>query len=209
MNFKNIIGPMKNDGDIGFYHARPMAFVTHGEVRQSKGHEDLHFKPTYEWLAKKLGFYSLFLAVGKPEDAIRITGYPNQFSRSWSAAMSSESHNNVLFGYDSLPLARFSDYDNWHIILNSVIYPSDGLHPPYLSEISDHVSRLVLKPSWKPSDWLRAVRNGTTNVQAHVETLNLAEADVIWCRSQSSKRELIKRDFDEDRIKVQKIKSAW
>lgn len=192
--------------NVAFYHARPLAYSPCGEVRQlpveTIDPEDDFWAPPYDWLANRLGFYPLFLAVGT-EAVIPMTGYNNQFSRSWRQALASPYHNQVLFRYDNLPEARFSDYDAWHLILNSNYYSEA---PPHyrLREISEYVGRLVLKPSWKPSDWLRAAARDR-EVQGHVETLNLAAANLIWCRNKATKRVLADRGFDAEKIEVKRL----
>ncbi|MBF0208609.1 MAG: hypothetical protein HQK53_17180 [Oligoflexia bacterium] len=76
---------------LTFHHSRPLSAVTFGEVTQSpasvgaKSVEDQEdaewFEQKYKWLEKQIGFYPLFMAVGRRNDDLRMTGYQNQWRK--------------------------------------------------------------------------------------------------------------------------------
>lgn len=163
----------------------------------------------YEWLAEQVGFYPLFLAVGTSADDKRITGYQVQFHPE------SERSPEALFSYKEKPGSPllFNDYDQWHIIINDALNSLESLgggrHTRRLPEVSDVVRRLVMKPSWRDSDWLRRVRRQTHSVQAVVPSLDLAAADRVWCADDETRAALVDQGFDARRIKVKHLTPIW
>ncbi len=188
-----------------FYHARPLCYVESGEVTQSRELEDEHYRLPFEWLEQQLGFYGIFLAVGD-ERIIPMTGYPNQFTRTINTDHP-HLRNQVLFGFEDLPEARFTDYMAWHIPLNSVRYSTQdgGFTPSNMEPISDRNRRSILKPSWSRADWLRASVK-THDVQGHIETLDLSRANLIWCRNKDTRGALLDMGFGEDTVEVRRTK---
>ncbi len=65
---------------------------------------------------------------------------------------------------------------------------------------------MVLRRSWRPSDWLRLARRTPGSVQAVVSELDLRTADEIWAPSQRVARSLLQRGFDRDRVRVQRLR---
>jgi hypothetical protein len=213
-----------------FHHCRPLAHVTFGPVSQHHAlpslfcpgpcpFDDDHYTAlwdlAYAWLEQQFGFWPLFLAVGATEDAIRTTGYTDQWRRitSYSKAgntyrKSGEYPNDVLFSFASPPPAvRYSDHDWFTLsILNAINHKGDH-HG--LRSISDHDRRLVLKPSWSASRWLRAASGNRYTVQACVPTLDLRTADAVWCRSTATRAILLDMGFDAAKVHVVRLTSKW
>lgn len=193
--------------DVRYFHCRPLEYSPYDVVYQHPETDpDMRdFELAYQWLEKQIGYYGIFMAAG--EQSLPITCYDWQFRR----AVPSERHrNDIMVGYKELPEVRFSDYDNWHLVLNAVIGAYTRPEEMRMGEVSDYVRRLVLKPSWRQSDWFRAVRQGRVYAQAHVPALDLRQADVIWCRNTPAKKELIRRGFDEEQVTVKRVKvDGW
>lgn len=192
------------DSELQFFHRRSLEHAVYDVVTQQPGtehEEDEHFEAAYRWLEKEIGFYGIFLAAG--EKSLPITGYDYQFKRPRDPV---EKVNSVLFGYRELPEVRFTDYDTWHIVLNSVVGYNE--QPPNLrvEHVSEYHRRLVFKPSWRQSDWFRAARNNRVYAQAHAPELDLRQADEIWCRNIPTKKELVSRGFEEEKIVVKRVK---
>jgi len=158
------------------------------------------YEPAYEWLAKEAGFWPLFSAVGSSEEDLYMTGYHNQFRRGKKQA------NDVLFSYSSLPDPKvFSDYDWWHLTLHGG-QCLDGKHEPVKISLSDYERRLVLKPSWKASDWLRKARQQPHSVQVSTPQLDLRTADKVRCRNQQTRKQLIDIGFAPAQVEVKRLK---
>jgi hypothetical protein len=213
-----------------FHHCRPLEHVRFGLVTQHHAlqtpfcpgpcpFDDDHYTDlwdlAYAWLAEQFGFWPLFLAVGDDENALYTTGYPDQWRRvtSWAKAGNTyrakgEFPNDVLFSFAAAPPGiRYSDHDWFTMsVLNAINHAEDhhGLSP-----ISPYERRLVLKPSWTASRWLRAARGDRYTVQACVPALDLRTAAVVWCRSASSRTHLLGLGFLPSQVKVVRLSSAW
>jgi len=208
-----------------FHHAREIDHVRFGVVRQERlsrllgpepteclrsgelcpiddWHEQaLYMEPAYDWLAERIGFYPLFLAVGDHEDALRITGYADQFRRKHRPA---GVRNRALFSFADLPEPlAFQDYDAWHFPLGGTMeigtHRREVIVPPYWE-------RAILKASWRRSDWLRRARRAPGSVQAAVPELDLRAADRIWCRNQATRGRLIAMGFAPERVEVRRLR---
>tara|TARA_Y100000034_G_scaffold135228_1_gene206235 strand:- start:2119 stop:2721 length:603 start_codon:yes stop_codon:yes gene_type:complete len=151
---------------------------------------DEYFEPAYRWMGDAAGFVPLYMAVGNNVHAHGMTGYQNQWSR-WIGCKDGkniyrkkgEFPNYIMFSFeeDQIPTLMFSDYDYWHIVLNSG-------HKDY--NVSDYERRLVLKPSWSKSRWLRKARQNPGTVQCVVPELNLMKAGRVWVRNKKVKAQL-------------------
>jgi len=153
------------------------------------------------WLERQVGFYPLFLAVGHVKDDIAMTGYVYQWGtvKCWKAdetifKKAGEFDNRVLFSYKDPPGNRlvYADYDNWFLVLNSS-------HCDF--QISDRHRRMILKPSWKPSDWLRKARKDRSSVMAVCDCLDLRKADRVWARNKPTQKALLKMGFQNVQVK--------
>ena len=129
-----------------YHHARPLEHVVYGYVSQARG-IDPDFEAAYQWLVHEVGFYPLFLAVGGTLEAISMTGYQDQWRR--KRATPEERHQGtivVLFSFNDVSAEVYMDYLNWHIVLNSG-------YKDY--QITARERRMIFRPSWWPSAWLR------------------------------------------------------
>lgn len=160
----------------------------------------------YSWLEEQIGYWPLFMACGSGRWALEMTGYPRQFG-GWHPEDPHDRlwNDQVMFTYDSLPHpdVRFTDYDWWHIVLNSV--HCRGHHDTWRVDPSDWGSRTIahiLKPSWSTARWMRHARQDDGNVQAHAPVLDLREADAVFCRNQARRRDLIRMGFSAEKVFV-------
>lgn len=224
---------------LPFHHVRELEHVSYGVVRpysrlesepdcsngcvHDEWHFDYDFEICYRWLAGQIGFWPMFLAVGVTSESIDMTGYSGQFSRIMSRSHKKSVFipkgkfaNRVLFSFERLPdPVRYSDYLNWHIILNSVDanYPNKDpwAHRNWsLRKISSYEARLVLKPSYSPGDWMRQARRRPGTVQGHIAELDLRLAQTIWVRNQPTRKRLIEMGFGERQVLVRRVhSSSW
>lgn len=170
-------------------------------------HEKREYELAYFWLEKEIGFYPLFLAVGATVDDKRMTGYSSQFADDVVRGKTE-----ILFSYCDQPSKRlvFTNYDMWIFILNEALNSLEsfggGRHTEKLGPIPDNIRRSLFRPSWRDSDWLRGARRGSHGVQAVVDSLDLRQADQIWCPDEVAKEKLIKLGFLEKTIRIHYLK---
>ena len=213
-----------------FHHCRPLAHVHFGTITQhhvletpfcpgscdlSDDHYTNLWDLAYAWLEAQFGFWPLFIAVGATEDAIRTTGYADQWRRITAYAKAGNTYrargeypNDVLFSFAKPPAGiRYSDHDWFTMSVLNAITNTGDLH--HLRSIPDYERRLVLKPSWPASRWLRAAAGNRYTVQACVSEVDLRTADAIWCRSTSARACLLAMGFDPSKVKVVRLISKW
>jgi len=185
-----------------YHHSRPLEFVEYGTVTQKLGiNED--YDSSYRWLEKEVGFAPLFLAVGsKPEDRY-MTGYQDQWRKILSGSKGSRTYrkkgeypNLVLFSYSDVPNGIFTDFDNWHLVLNS----SHNNH-----QLSEREKKLIFRSSWKKSDWLRYNEKESGSVQLVVPELDLIKAEAIWVRNKNTQKKLQQMGFANVEVKRTQI----
>jgi len=188
---------------LRYHHSIALSDCCFGEIEASpeislREGEDF-FIPAYSWLAGQIGHWPLFLAVGNDDDAMRITGYQNQWRRILSSSATGNTYrrkgefpSRVLFSFHDLPEVSFSDYHNWHIPLNG-------------GEEEEDIERLVLAPGRSSELWLRKAGRRPGSVQGHVSKLDLRSADRIWCRSRKASKQLQEIGFAPERIEVQRL----
>jgi hypothetical protein len=181
------------------------------EDTNDEWHDALHFEACYRWLAQRVGFWPLWLAVGADDEDRRMSGYHTQFRK---RAPGEERSNSVLFSWTQPPSAalRYLCYEHWYIVLNSVYYEGDcgcvdGAHPQ-AAWVSAQIEEWVMHPRRQPRAWLRAAAREPHSVQAVAPMLDLRSADSVWCRNQSVARDLIRMGFARERVRVQRM-SAW
>lgn len=196
-------------------HPEPPCSHEGGCDRYEDWHWAGHMEASYRWLAERVGYWPLWLAVGETDDDRRMTGYQNQWSR---ATPASDASNSVLFSWSEEPCAslRYLCYDHWHIILNSVWTEEfgwvqrDGEHRrAYVAGVSPRSESWVFHASWKRGDWLRQARREPHTVQAVVPMLDLRSAEEIWCRNQAARRQLLSLGFDQNRVQVRRLAVSY
>jgi hypothetical protein len=163
-----------------------------------------HMEASYRWLAQRVGFWPLWLAVGASDEDRRMSGYQLQWRRQ------SETANNVLFSWarPPTPTLHYLCYGHWHIVLNSVYYQGRYRQPDYRAEVEGMTPQLeswVMHPRRQPRDWLRAAASEPHSVQAVVPLLDLRTADVLWCRNQAARKQLCDMGFAPERVLVRRL----
>jgi hypothetical protein len=168
-------------------------------------HDAVWLEAAYRWLADQQGFWPLFLGVGSHDDARRIAGYDTQWRRRTATeAAAGPPPSRVLFSWRDAPEGcAFSDYDYWHIVLMAVRWGPD--HRARVEGVGPRTRSLVLKPSYRTSDWLRLTRSRPGAVQATAPQLDLRTADAVWCRNRAARADLIARGFDPARVEVRRV----
>ena len=193
-----------------YHHCVNLEHVIYGALTAKYDYhkDDEPYGDANSWLEKQVGFYPLFLAVGMTEEDIRMTGYQNQWERvvgSETIGKDKDGHyisknilrkkgefpNHVLFSFKDLD-GKFLDYMNWFIVLNSS-------HKNY--DIADYEKKLILKPSWPKSKWLRKAKDNPHSVMLVTSKLYLPDADRIWVRNKKTKHILEKQGFDNVEVK--------
>lgn len=207
---------------LRYHHARPLIHVRHGvvvPVRETdvlpapscapggdgcdmtdEWHGALHMEAAYRWLAERVGFWPLFLAVGDSDDDRRLTGYQQQWSR--SPYLSPEPpRDQVMFSWSTTPaFAVHCCYPDWHIVLNSVC-KGPRLHDFRVESGYRRLESWVLHPSWGDRDWRRRAIRRPGSVQAVAPMLDLGCADEVWAPSKTVARELTRLGFDHVAVK--------
>lgn len=170
------------------------------EMSLSDGEDEWGYVAAYRWLAQRIGHWPLFLAVGSKEDAVRITGYQNQWARLLSSSAQGNQYrepgqfpSTVLFSFAKLPDVSYSDYYNWHTPLND----------PRVDR--PEVDRQVLAPGRSEDNWLRKASRQPGSVQGHVPRLDLRTAERVCCRSQEARQQLIALGFDPNRVITERL----
>lgn len=185
---------------LKYHHTRPLETCSYGVVypqsplNYEEDKEDAKFwDDSYKWLEKELGFYPLFLAVGSTEEDIRMTGYQNQWRKLLVTGRNHREYrkkgdipNNVLFSFQKFPGGVFTDFNNWHIVLNS---SCDNY------QIPSHAKRKIFRPSFIKNDWISYANKYPCSVQLVVPTLDLRKAEMVTVRNQKTKAVMEARGF--------------
>jgi hypothetical protein len=174
-------------------------------------HHAFYFEAAYRWLAERVGFWPLWLAVGGSDDDRRRTSYHDQFRRAWADGVGVA--NPVLFSWREKPspLLRYPCFEHWSTISLTGI----DCQPPQASGPRQHRSvcppadpraqTWILHPSWSEGDWLRRAGLVPRSVQAVAPMLDLRSADAVWCRNQPTRRRLVEIGFDPGRVQVRRL----
>ncbi len=83
------------------------------------------------------------------------------------------------------------DYMNWYLVLNSN-------YKNY--QMTDYEKRLIFKPSWSKSKWLRKAKNEPHSVQLITEELYLPDVHRIWVRNRNREHLLTVMGFENVRV---------
>ena len=170
--------------------------VRFGYIKADSRYSDKDYIAAHRWVRDVAGFYPLFLAVGSG-DSVRMTGYQNQWRRVIATKIAGRRKdgtytqrnvlrkksgypNDVLFSFEYMS-GIYTDYQFWHIALNAKLNGYD---------VSDYERRLIFKPSWAESRWLKKAGEDPFSVQLVAPSLDLREAKRIWTRNNSTKRKL-------------------
>lgn len=173
-----------------FHHCRSLANSRFGTVAPIPEYSDPDFLPAYRWLQQQIGFFPLFVAVGKNESDIWNTGYQNQWRVYLGYDLEKKCHvyrrrgkfpNKVLFSFEQLD-GMYLDNQWWDAVLNECRYPGD--------RVSLLVRRCLLKTSWSVKRWQKKALNEPGTVEMVVPKLDLSQASRVWVRNQPTKRKL-------------------
>jgi len=184
-----------------YHYCMPASDLVRGSIVPDRTRSFPDFLPAYEWAEERLGFFPLFLAVGRLEDIAWMTGYQDN----WRVVTGGETVEGVyrkicrkkdefpnlaLLSFESVE-GVFMDYDYWHIALNACM---NG------SRISRQEESWIFKHSWTKSRWLRAALAGTHPVQFVTPVLPLTDAREIRVRNMATRRLIEKRGFGDVRV---------
>ena len=162
------------------------------------------WEPCYEWIESRVGFFPLFLAVGTNPLSARITGYADQWRRDVKAPHNSQ----VLFSWEQKPHAQlvYQDFERWEFIMCDIM--NSRVHGKYLKPSEVVISRgdekALWKRSWGPADWRRKSHEQAHSVQAVVPELDLRTADLVRCRSQETRKQLVRLGWEPNAVKVER-----
>jgi hypothetical protein len=219
---------MVEASELLFHHARDLAHTPHGVVRGVRRRRllfdpgacgdcarldlgariDLAFDLAYAWVAERVGFWPLFVAVGGDDEDRRMTGYQDQWRR-WRVTDGEQTRprSRVLFSWpDAPPATVFMDFAAWHMVLNAVEVAPDASRDPRVRPLSPSDERQIWKRSWRTADWVRMARRGVVSVQAVVPESDLRTAHELWCRNESCAKQLVAAGFDPARVVVRRLR---
>lgn len=103
---------------LTYHHSRPLETVIFDVVRQKRAEGDndqsQHDRESFEWLEKQIGFYPLFMSVGRTHIDLKMTAYWYQFRNNPNYRFEEDRRNAVLFSFrDQPPGGVYTDYPNW------------------------------------------------------------------------------------------------
>lgn len=195
---------------LRLFHCLSVDSVSYGVLQPDPSYSDVDFLPAYRWAEAHIGFYPLFMGIGRQttDDAedVSITGYSNQWRRIVSSRnvpgkglvnvlrKKGESPNFVLLIFDEQDVAGgvCTDYMSWHIILNDCM----GNRIP-----DKRATSSTLKKSWSKARWHNLARKDSHAVQVMVPQLDMRKAKEIWVRNQSTQRKLESMGFSNVKVK--------
>lgn len=170
-------------------------------LQPNRKYSDRHFRSAYKWLEDEIGYYPFFFSVGSDESAIRMTGYDDNW-RVWMGCRCirgksrniyrthGEFPNLALFSFENIE-GIFMDYGSWHIALNSCM---NG------NTVTDAERKMIFKPSWTKSRWIRAARNCTHSVQLAARELPLEGAQRVYVRNIKTRKKIRQMGFPDPEV---------
>lgn len=184
-----------------YHYCMPASGVVRGSIVPDRTRSFPDFLPAYEWVEERLGFFPLFLAVGRLEEIAWMTGYqdnwrvvtgcePGERGYRKICRKKDEFPNLALLSFESVE-GVFMDYDYWHIALTACMNGSC---------VSRQAESWIFKPSWTKSRWLRAVRAGTHRVQLVTPELSLTKSREIRVRNAATRRIIEGRGFEQVKV---------
>lgn len=189
---------------LNYHHSRPLEFVNYGNVRQNRtvfDEIDAAFDKAFDWLNTQVGFFPLFMAVGENEEAVRSTGWQHQWLKKvypGDKLRYGEKRNEILFSFQEIENPVFLDCNYWPVI------PTNFANGFY--DVSERWRKMILKPSWTKSDWIRMSRR-RIGVEAVVPELDLTKADLISVRNKTTKQLLEDQGFKNVEVSRIRVKS--
>jgi hypothetical protein len=186
-----------------FYHKLPLEQVERKLLIPNPAFSDSEFLPAYRWLEQEIGFFPLFLAVGR-EEAAYVTGYQNQWLVNLGGRQvdgvyqpiirkAGDFPNYVLFAFPIKTLEGvYTDYLWWNIVLSDVLSQV---------QVSSQLRRLLFKKSWPTHKWLRLANQDGHQVQFLAAQLDLAQASFVWVRNEKTAKTLRNMGFHDVRVK--------
>lgn len=204
---------------LKLFHCLSLDSVSYGVLQPDPSYSDVDFLPAYRWAEAHIGFYPLFMGIGKGADVdvsqagapqpvmdVSITGYSNQWRRIISSRnepgkglvnvlrKKGESPNFVLLIFDEQDIEGgvCTDYMSWHIILNDCM----GNRVP-----DKRATSSTLKRSWSKARWYCLARKDSHAVQVMVPQLDMRKAREIWVRNKSTQRKLESMGFSNVKVK--------
>jgi hypothetical protein len=194
--------------ELLFHHCISLDAVRFGTIRPERKFSDPEFLPAYEWVEEIIGFFPIFYAVGQINAALPMTGYADN----WRYLTGGEMVNGIyqktynrkgnfpnlaLFSFDTIN-GIFMDFQSWHIALNACMNGGN---------VTPAEQRMIFKPSWSRSRWIRAALNGTHLVQLIAPELPLPLAKRGYVRNTKTKRIVERMGFPDITIKRVKVMS--
>jgi hypothetical protein len=132
---------------LTYHHSRPIDTIIYDNVSQAKPKEitpqnekDIE---AFGWIEKQVGFYPLFMAVGRTETDLKMTGYHRQFKRKPDPYRTDESQPRAVFSYRKPPPnGVYTDYPNWEdmYVVNN---PHEYVHQEPLRRLDVKLERQV------------------------------------------------------------------
>ena len=166
----------------------PVGQVKHGTILADPSFSYPGFMPAYEWLDDELGFFPLFCAVGVSDAVIMMTGYADNWRVLTGGEFvfgkyqkiyrrEGEFPNLALFSFEHVE-GVFMDFMSWHIALNACM---NG------RTVSNAEKKMIFKPSWTKSRWIRASLHETHRVQLVTQELPLDTALKVRVRNSTTR----------------------
>ena len=195
-------------GELLFHHCIPVDAVRFATLRPDRKYSDPIFLPAYEWVEETAGFFPFFYAVGKIDAVVTMTGYADNWRNLTGGEMVNGRYqktynrkgnfpNLAVFSFDTID-GIFMDFQSWHIALNTCM---NG------GSVTSAEKRMIFKPSWTRSRWIRAALNGTHSVQLVAPALPLTLAKRGYVRNSKTKRIVEKMGFPDITVKRVKVTS--
>jgi len=172
-----------------YHHSRPIDFVNFGPVKQlsplKTQPEDPEYAQIldsgYKFIEKRLGFYPLFLAVGRTNSDLFLTGFQD------SDISSEPKTRTALFSFQDKPRnGVFMDFHQWNVSV---------LNMHWSGAPTDREIQSIFKPSWIRNDWISYANKFPGSVQMVVPDLDLSFADMVTVKSNEDKNLLTKLGF--------------
>ncbi|MDO9324521.1 MAG: hypothetical protein Q7T80_06135 [Methanoregula sp.] len=194
--------------DLLFHHCITLDAVRFGTLRPDRKYSDTEFLPAYEWVEEITGFFPIFYAVGEIDAVVTMTGYADNWRNLTGGEMVNGRYqktynrkgnfpNLAAFSFDTID-GIFMDFQSWHIALNACM---NG------GSVTPAEQRMIFKPSWTRSRWIRAALNGTHSVQLVAPELPLTLAKRGYVRNSKTKRIVERMGFPDITVKRVKVTS--